>query len=360
MNEIKNNFALIMAGGVGSRFWPTSKTSFPKQFLDLTGVGRSLLQQTFDRLEGIVPPDQIYVLTNERYKSLVTEQLPNIGLEHIICEPAMRNTAPCLLYGALKIHDRNPNACTVVLPSDHFIGDLPLFKKDVLQALTHASLHNELLTFGIPPISPHTGYGYLEVEDKDKPFTSITTFTEKPSEEKAIDFFRAGNYFWNSGIFVWSTQVLLEGFKNFQPAMLSLFQAGIPTFGTKEEQAFLDAKYQKAESISIDYAILEKAQNISMIKASFSWNDLGTWASLYDQLTLGKEENVSVNAKIIAQESKGNMVYSSKDKLIVVKGLEDFVIVDQEDILLICPKGDDQSIKQLRDKAKDLGDDSIV
>ena len=349
-----------MAGGIGSRFWPSSRSSFPKQFLDLTGEGRTLLQQTFERLEGIIPVDQIYILTNDRYKSLVKEQLPEIVTAQIICEPSMRNTAPCLLFASLKIHSKNPNACTVVLPSDHFISDLSLFKEDVLNALSHVSKHNELLTFGISPTTPHTGYGYLEVEDKGKAFSSITAFTEKPSKENAITFIENGNYFWNSGIFVWSVETLLDAFNTFQPDMFSLLQAGVSTFDTEEEQLFLAAEYQKAENISIDYAILEKAQNISMIKASFSWNDLGTWTSLYSQLTKGEKENVVVNAKIIAEESTGNMVYTSKEKLIVIKGLEDFVIVDQEDVLLICPKGDDQSIKQLRNKANDSGDDSLV
>ena len=349
-----------MAGGVGSRFWPTSRSSYPKQFLDLTGVGRTLLQQTYDRLEGIVPSDQIYVLTNERYTSLITDQLPGVGSSQIICEPAIRNTAPCLLYASLKIQQRNPDALTVVLPSDHFVDDLPLFRKAILTAFNHVSTHNEMLTFGIPPSSPHTGFGYLQVKEKDKSPTAITAFTEKPTLEQAVAFLAAGNYFWNSGIFVWSIDVLLEAFKVYQPQMLALLEVGIPTFGTKQEQLFSAEEYPKAESISIDYAILEKAANISMIKAEFSWNDLGTWTSLYDQLSSTKNENLSVTADLIAEESNGNMVYSSTKKLIVVKGLEDFVIVEEKDVLLIYPKGDDQSVKELRNKAKDIAGDSVV
>ena len=349
-----------MAGGVGSRFWPTSRASLPKQFLDLTGVGRTLLQQTFDRLEGIVPSDQVYILTNERYESLVKDQLPEVNVSQIICEPAMRNTAPCLLFAALKIQHNNPNASTVILPSDHFVADLPSFKEDVLAAFSHVSRHDELLTFGIPPTSPHTGYGYLQVKEKGKSPSPITAFTEKPTLTKAATFLEAGNYFWNAGIFVWSIRVLLNAFKAHQPEMLALMEAGIPTFDTEEEQSFLAEEYPKAESISIDYAIMEKASNISMIKAGFSWNDLGTWTSLYDQLSTVGDENIAVNADLIADESNRNMVYSSDKKLIVVKGLEDFVIVEEKDVLLIYPKGDDQSVKELRDKAKGIAGESIA
>ncbi len=349
-----------MAGGVGSRFWPTSKSSYPKQFLDLTGVGRTLLQQTFDRLEGIVPSDQIYVLTNDRYKSLVREQLPSLSLSQVIREPAMRNTAPCLLYASLKIQQRNPNASTVVLPSDHFIADLSLFKKNILTAFNHVSTHNEILTFGVHPKSPHTGFGYLQVKEKDKSPTAITAFIEKPTSKQAAKYLEAGNYFWNSGIFVWSIGVLLEAFKIHQPQMLALLEAGIPTFGTEKEQLFFAEEYPKAENISIDYAIMENTSNIAMINAEFSWNDLGTWTSLYDQLTSEKNENLAVNADLIAAESKGNMVYSSDKKLIVLKGLEDFVIVEEKDVLLIYPKGDDQSVKELRNKARGVAGESVV
>ncbi len=349
-----------MAGGVGSRFWPASRSSFPKQFLDLTGEGRSMLQQTYDRLEGIVPKDQIYILTNARYKSIVATQLPELTETQIICEPEMRNTAPCLLYAGLKIQQRNPKAAMVVLPSDHYIADLAAFKNDMRTALSYAGANTELLTFGIPPRAPHTGYGYLEVADKGEVFSSIKTFTEKPTLEKAESFIADGNYFWNSGIFVWSSQTLLAAFRLFQPKMLSLFEAGISTFGTPEEAAFLAKEYKKAENISIDYAILEKSKNISMIKANFHWNDLGTWTSLYDQLMQEEKENVAVNAHLIVDTAQGNMVYTAKEKRIVLKGLENFVVVDEEDVLLIYPKGEDQSVKDLRNSVKAQGGDSIV
>ena len=358
MKESQSNYALIMAGGVGSRFWPTSTASFPKQFQDLTGCGRTLLQQTVDRLEGILPLENIYILTNADYLSLVNAQLPELHQKQIICEPALRNTAPCILYAALKIQQLNTVANMIVLPSDHFIDQLEAFQANVLLAFERAKQQDELITFGIPPTSPQTGYGYLEVEDKKAPLSPIVKFTEKPDLEKANAFIKEGNYFWNSGLFVWSCRTIIKAFERYQPEMLRLFQAGIPHFDTPAETDFLLSEYPKAENISIDYAILEPSSNILMLKASFLWNDLGTWTSLYDQLSDGMESNVSVKAKLIAEEAKGNMVYSSSDKIIVIKGLADYVVVDEDKVLMIYPKGDDQSVKELRQKTKDqFGED---
>lgn len=349
-----------MAGGVGSRFWPTSRAAFPKQFQDLSGSGRTLLQQTIDRLEGVVPVDQIYVLTNESYRSLVKEQLPALSLDQIICEPVMRNTAPCILYAALKIHHKDPLANMLVLPSDHFIDHITAYQEDLRLALNRAAQKKELLTFGIPPTSPHTGYGYLEVEDRSAQITAIKLFTEKPSLEKAEAFIAKGNYFWNSGMFVWSCSAILEAFSLYQAEMLSLFDEGQTVFYTPKEEAFLATQYPKVENISIDYAILEQAKNITMIKASFLWNDLGTWSSLHEQLAQDTKDNVVVKAHLIAKEARGNMIYSSNEKLIVVKGLEDFVVVDEQGVLLIYPKGEDQAVKDLRTQAKDQFGDEIA
>lgn len=349
-----------MAGGVGSRFWPTSRETFPKQFQDLSGSGRTLLQQTVDRLEGVVPVEQVYILTNERYRSIVKEQLPALSLDQIICEPVMRNTAPCILYAALKIHHKDPLAKMLVLPSDHFIDNITAYQEDLRLALNRAAQKDELLTFGIPPTSAHTGYGYLEVEDKSAQITAIKQFTEKPSLEKAKDFIADGNYFWNSGMFVWSCSAILKAFSLYQTEILSLFDAGQTVFNTPKEEAHLAAQYPKAENISIDYAILEQANNITMIKASFLWNDLGTWSSLHEQLAQDAKDNVVVKAHLIAREASGNMIYSSNEKLIVVKGLEDFVVVDEKGVLLIYPKGEDQAVKDLRAQAKDQFGDEIA
>lgn len=349
-----------MAGGVGSRFWPTSREAFPKQFQDLSGSGRTLLQQTIDRLEGVIPIEQVYILTNERYSSLVKEQLPGLSTDQIICEPVMRNTAPCILYAALKIHHKDSLANMLVLPSDHFIDHLSAYQADLRLALNRAAQNNELLTFGIPPTTAHTGYGYLEVEDKSTQITAIKLFTEKPSLERAEGFVEKGNYFWNSGMFVWSCSAILEAFSLYQPEMLSLFEAGQTVFNTPNEAAFLATQYPKAENISIDYAILEQADNITMIKASFLWNDLGTWSSLHEQLAQDAKENVVVKAHLIAREASGNMIYSSNEKLVVVKGLEDYVVVDEQGVLLIYPKGEDQAVKDLRAQAKDQFGDEIT
>lgn len=358
MAQQNHNYALIMAGGVGSRFWPTSRTTFPKQFQDLTGEGKSLLQQTVDRLTGIIPFDQIYVLTNACYQSIVQKQLPSLTPSQIICEPVMRNTAPCILYAALKIHQLDPQGTMLVLPSDHFIGSISSYRKDVELALDRASQEEALLTFGIPPVSPHTGYGYLAVKSKEEKITEIQQFTEKPDEEKAKEFLASGKYFWNSGMFVWSCATILTAFAAHQPTMLSLFNRGDEVLGKAEEEAFLAQQYPKAANVSIDYAILEKAKNIAMVKASFQWNDLGTWSSLHDQLAANTTDNTTVNAHLITKEAKGNMIYTSKEKLVVLKGLDNYVVVEEDDVLLIYPKGEDQSIKVLRNRAKEqFGED---
>lgn len=360
MKENNHYYALIMAGGVGSRFWPTSRASFPKQFQDLTGIGKTLLQQTIDRLEGIVPKENIYILTNKDYKSLVEQQLPALSSDQIICEPVMRNTAPCILYAAQKIHHKDPAGTMLVLPSDHFIDHLDAYRVDVQLALKKAASGQELLTFGIPPSSPHTGYGYLEVKDKSAQITAISQFTEKPSLDKAEAFLNAGNYFWNSGMFVWSCASILNAFAKHQPDMHALFEEGKAYFDTPQEQAFLAKQYPNAENISIDYAILERASNIVMIKASFLWNDLGTWSSLHEQLAQTNDDNVTVKAHLIADQASGNMIYSSKKKVVVIKGLKDFVVVEEEGVLLIYPNGEDQSVKDLRAQAKDQFGDEIA
>ena len=248
----------------------------------------------------------------------------------------------------------------LVLPSDHFIDHLTAYQADVQLALKRAASGQELLTFGIPPSSPHTGYGYLEVQDKTAQITAISQFTEKPSLDKAEAFLSAGNYFWNSGMFVWSCASILNAFATHQPDMLALFEQAKDYFGTVQEQSFLAKQYPKADNISIDYAILERASNIVMIKASFLWNDLGTWSSLHEQLAHKNDDNVAVKAHLITDQASGNMIYSSKEKVVVVKGLKDFVVVDEEGVLLIYPKGEDQSVKDLRAQAKDQFGDEIA
>lgn len=353
MKAIEYNFAVIMAGGVGSRFWPLSTEENPKQFLDLTGEGETLLQQTVHRLQGIVPEKNIVVLTHQNYKDKVKAQLPEISLENILSEPALRNTAPCLLLAALKLKKRNSDAVMLVLPSDHFIDNKANFQATIQLAFERAAITEEIIALGIPPQSPHTGYGYIKVADPSLSNAPIENFTEKPDQKTAEQFLNEGSYYWNAGIFAWKVETILTQFQRFQPEMFALLAQGEMVFDTDDEAAFLQAHYPKAENISIDYAIMEKAEKRSMIKASFQWNDLGSWGALHKQFTTESKENVAIHARLLADDASGNLVYSTKGKRVVIKGLHDFVVVEEGDTLLIFPKKEDQQIKQLSKKAKD-------
>ncbi len=287
---MNNHFAVIMAGGIGSRFWPLSTPSRPKQFLDLLGTGSSLLQTTYRRILRFIPEENIFILTNEDYESAVIEQLPNIRESRLILEPAMRNTAPCLLMAAFKIQKINPNASMVVAPSDHWIEEEEAFQKDLAYCLEASEQKGTIATLGIKPTFAHTGYGYIETEkESDAPLKKVIQFREKPDQTTAEKFVQQGNFSWNAGIFIWSTNTLIQAFKESQPAMFSLFEKGIPFYNTSDEKQFIASEYAKAENISIDYAILEKAKTLAMKEASFDWSDLGTWNSLYDKLP--KDEN---------------------------------------------------------------------
>lgn len=347
MKTSNHRHALIMAGGIGSRFWPVSTVKNPKQFQDLTGEGRSLLQQTYDRLLGLIPAENIWVLTHERYTPMVQQQLPKVSAAQIIAEPAQRNTAPCLLLAAMKLQKKDPFAQLLVVPSDHYIAQTKQFQDDVAKAFIHAQNTEDLLTFGILPSSPHTGYGYIEVGNTDAEISPILTFREKPSLEKAKTLIDRGNYFWNAGIFVWQARTLISAFEQLSPKMYSLFALGESFYNTEKEIAFLENHYAQAEDISIDYAILEKATHVSMVKASFEWNDLGSWKALHQQLGQNEIQNVIVNADLLSDTATGNLIYSSAQKQIVIKGIHDLVVVATPDKLLIFPKSDDQSIKEL-------------
>lgn len=343
-----HHYALIMAGGIGSRFWPISTTEHPKQFQDLTGEGASLLQQTYDRLSGLIPDENIWVLTNDAYQSQVLAQLPAVPPQQIIAEPARRNTAPCLLLAALKIQKIDPNAQLLVLPSDHFIDDRQHFQDDVTQAFAHSAVSKELITFGIQPNSPHTGYGYIAAADKKAPISSVLRFEEKPSVAKATSFLEAGNYCWNAGIFVWSVDTLIDAFERFSPQMFALMTKERDVLNTPKESAFLRENYPKAEDISIDYAILEKADNVAVLRARFSWNDLGSWSALHQQLGDSPLANVSINTDVLADNAKGNLIYSSAQQKVIVKDVDDLIVVLTDNQVMILPKKADQSVKQLQ------------
>ena len=349
----KNNYAILMAGGVGSRFWPVSRADFPKQFHDMLGTGKSLLQSTFNRLEKSAPAENIFILTNADYADIVKQQLPNIEDRQIVLEPAVRNTAPCILLAVLKIQKENPNAQILVAPSDHWIEDETSFNSDIQAAFDATQRQEILMTLGIKPTFPNTGYGYIKAEQFHKsPIKQVERFTEKPNYETAKTFLADGNYFWNAGIFIWSVKAIVNAFKKHQPNMYSLFKKGLESFNTKDESFFLDSNYTQAENISIDYAILEHASNVHMLEASFDWSDLGTWGSLYEELPKDEHENVIINSQeILLNNAEGNIIRTSSKKLVVVDGLQNYIIVDHKDALVIVPKEKEQDIKQIRANA---------
>ncbi len=344
----KDYYAVIMAGGIGSRFWPVSTTDFPKQFHDMLGSGQTLLQKSFSRLNKIIPSENIYILTNERYLDLTLAQLPKITTKQVVLEPAMRNTAPCILLSALKIAKENPNALMLVAPSDHWIEDEAAFAADVQTCFEAARRDDILVTLGIDPTFPNTGYGYIESDKTDSAtIKKIRQFREKPDYETAKEFLAEGNYLWNAGIFIWSVKSITQSFETNMAVMHSLFSEGIPVFNTSKEKSFIANNYHLAENISIDYGILEKADNVFVKKASFDWNDLGTWGALHDKMDKDGSGNAIVRAKHFLNNASGNMIYTATDKLVVVDGVNDYIIVDKENVLMIFPKNKEQEIKDL-------------
>ncbi|TWO31772.1 mannose-1-phosphate guanylyltransferase [Seonamhaeicola sediminis] len=349
----KNYYAILMAGGVGSRFWPVSTQDFPKQFHDMLGTGNTLIQKTFQRLSHVIPKENIFILTNERYNDLVLEQLPEVAQRQVVLEPAMRNTAPCILYAALKIQKENPNAVMIVAPSDHWIEDETTFAKNVQTAFDFCEENDVLMTLGIKPTFPNTGYGYIEYDKTTSDeIKSVSQFREKPDYETAKQFLAQGNFLWNAGIFMWSATTVIKAFQNNQPELYELFESGIEAYNTDNENNFIKENYPKAENISVDYAIMEKSNNVFVIGAEFDWNDLGTWGSLYDKLSSESHKNVILNAKCLAENSEGNIIRTPKDKVVVVDGLHDYIIVDHDNTLLIYPKSKEQGIKQVQQQVK--------
>lgn len=348
-----NYYAILMAGGVGSRFWPVSTTDFPKQFHDMLGTGDTLIQKTFSRLSQLIPKENILILTNERYNNLVLEQLPQVKQEQIILEPAMRNTAPCILYASLKIKKQNPDAVVVVAPSDHWIEDELQFVSNIQRSFDYCVLQETLMTLGILPTFPNTGYGYIEFNKLDtRPIKKVAQFREKPDYPTAKKFIQSRNFLWNAGIFIWSIKAITEAFEKFQPEMYQHFMNGYECYNTEAEKAFIDVNYPKAENISIDYAILEKAQNVFVLPATFDWNDLGTWGSLYDKLPKDKQENAIINASVLLENASNNIIRTEGKKTVVIDGLNDYIIVDKENVLLIYPKNKEQEIKTIVNKLK--------
>jgi mannose-1-phosphate guanylyltransferase len=350
----KNYYAILMAGGVGSRFWPVSTQDFPKQFHDMLGTGDTLIQKTFNRLANLIPKENIFILTNERYNDLVFEQLPEVTKRQVVLEPAMRNTAPCILYASLKIQKENKDAVMIVAPSDHWIEDEKSFSDNVQQAFDFCSKNDALMTLGINPTFPNTGYGYIEFDKvSQETIKPVHQFREKPDYETAKSFIAQGNFLWNAGIFMWSVSSVVKAFKNNQPELFALFESGYDVYNTNFEDDFIRDNYAKAENISVDYALMEQSNNVFVIPATFDWNDLGTWGSLYDKLDKDTDGNAVVNAQTLTEDASGNMIRTKGDKVVVVDGLQDYIIVDKDEVLLIFPKTKEQDIKKVLQKVKD-------
>lgn len=343
----KNYYAVIMAGGVGSRFWPMSTSNFPKQFHDMLGVGQSLIQRTFERINGLVPSKNILIATNARYENLVLEQLPKATKNSLLLEPSMRNTAPCILYSALKIYEQNPDAVILVAPSDHWIDDETEFLNNIQTSFDACSENDILMTLGIQPDSPNTGYGYIQFNKENSEIKKVKSFREKPNLETAKEFVASGDYLWNAGIFVWSAKSIIKAFKKHLPEMIDVLDDGNNVYNTDFEDDFIKNNYGKCENISIDFGIMEAAKNVHVLPVDFGWNDLGTWGSLYNKLEKDSFENAVVGSNTIFRDSNGNMIRTQSGKKVVIQGLNDFIIVEKEDVLLICPKKDEQDIKQI-------------
>ena len=348
----KNYYAVIMAGGVGSRFWPVSTPENPKQFHDMLGTGQSLIQSTFTRLEKLIPKENILIATNERYKNLVLEHLPEVKENQVLLEPAMRNTAPCILYSALKIQNLNKDAVMIVAPSDHFIENEAEFVRNVETAFKACEKEDILMTLGIKPSNPNTGYGYIQYENSDKEIKKVVNFTEKPNLETAKQFIDQGDYLWNAGIFVWSVKSITKAFEQSLENMCTLFKEGNTFWNTEKESKFIEDNYAKVENISIDYGIMEGAKNVFVLPVDFGWNDLGTWGSLFEKLEKERDNNATVNAKSLFVDANNNMVRTQTGKKIIVQGLSDYIIVETEDTILICPKSEEQGIKQISSEAE--------
>lgn len=349
-----------MAGGIGSRFWPMSREKQPKQFLDILGTGKSLIQMTFNRLNKMVPAENILVVTNERYRELVAAHLTEIPASNILCEPFMRNTAPCIAYAnhwvAAKAGELANKANIIVAPADHLILDESRFLDIAQLAINHTSSTRNLVTLGIRPSRPDTGYGYIQFEDAldstDEKIRTVKTFTEKPHLELAEQFLESGDFCWNSGIFIWSLENITRAFEDSLPEMQELFGEHSDAFNTSKEKAAIASIYSDCENISIDYGLMEKTPNVSVVLSDFGWSDLGTWGSIHEKLHLDPEGNGTSGVELIAHESKGNIIVSDargpgKKKLVALRGIDDYIVVDTEDALLVCPKSEEQWIKQL-------------
>ena len=365
MKVNKDYYCVIMAGGIGARFWPMSRSSHPKQFIDILGTGSTLIQQTFKRLTRICPPENILIVTNSIYKELVMSQLPEISEDQVLCEPMRRNTAPCIAYANYKILKKNPNASIVVAPSDHIILNEDEFVRTLQSSLRAASKNDWLLTLGINPSRPDTGYGYIQFKEEsvyqeDELVKKVKTFTEKPNLELAETFLESGDFLWNSGIFIWSLKSIMRSFQENLPEVDELFSRGIDVYNTPKEEEFINDTYPVCKNVSIDYGVMEKASNVYVRISDFGWSDLGTWGALHDIKEKDEYRNAITGEKVMIYNSEDCIINMPKNKLVVINGLKDFIVVEEEGTLLICPKSDEQHIRQIVNDVKIAEGDKYV
>lgn len=356
----KNHYVAIIAGGIGSRFWPKSRISYPKQFLDILNTGKTLIQYTFERFQKFIPVENIFVVTSAEYTSIVEQQLPEMKEENIVAEPSRKNTAPCIAYISFKISNQNPDATLIIAPADHLILDNESFEKTCEKAIEFVGKNDALITLGIKPTYPNTGYGYIQYESESSVEDSIfkvRTFTEKPNLDLAKTFLLSGDFLWNAGIFIWKAEAIIRRFEMHEPELHDIFASEKEKLNTAEEKQAIERMYPQCSSISIDYAVMEKADNVFVIPSSFGWSDLGTWASAYDNLEKDYLGNAIAGDKVMVIDSTQCMISASHDKLLVLQGLNDFIVVDSDDVLLICKKDKEQEIKEyVAEVKRNIGD----
>lgn len=350
MTPNTNNHLVIMAGGVGSRFWPLSSEDLPKQFLDVLGCGKTLIQLTLERFQGVVPLENVWVVTSAAYRDIIQRQLPQVPAENILFEPCRRNTAPCICYVSWKIKKRNPRANVVVSPSDHVVLDADAFRQSISDALEFASETDAIVTLGIQPTRPETGYGYIKADlsyssSRKKNIYRVDAFKEKPNLEVAEQYIKEKSYYWNSGIFIWSISTIINAFRVYEPQLSTLFEDLLPHYDTPAEQALIDEKFPTCKNISIDYAILEKAEEIFVSPAPFPWSDLGTWTSLLQNLPHDSYGNATVGPDVRLFESRGCIVHTEAMRKVVIQGLDGYVVAEHDGELLICKLSEEQRIK---------------
>ena len=357
----KDNYCVIMGGGIGSRFWPFSRKTLPKQFLDFFGTGRSLLQQTFDRFKKIVPVENILVVTNDMYADLTRKQLPELAPEQILLEPTRRNTAPCIAWAAYHIRALNPQANIVVAPSDHLILKEDDFLSAIQKGLEFVSQNDKLLTLGTKPNRPETGYGYIQIaESIGDNFYKVKTFTEKPELELAKVFVDSGEFYWNSGLFMWNVNTIIRAGELLLPELAAKLEPGVGVYGTPEEKQFIDENFPACPNVSIDFGVMEKADNVYVSLGDFGWSDLGTWSSLYDLSPKDEAGNVALKCQSLLYNCKDNILVLPENKLVVVDGLEGYLIAEADDVLLICKKDEEHAIrKYVNDTQIKMGDEYI-